>query len=46
MLSVRGQGGTGFGPQKPTELALVEASARLSLRNGDVLLCYNVKAAS
>jgi outer membrane protein assembly factor BamB len=73
LLYVRGQGGSGFGPEKPPEVALVEATpdgykekgrfkqpdhggkpayphpvvanGRLYLRDGDVLLCYDVKAA-
>ena len=72
MLYVRGQGGTGFGPEKPAQVALVEATpagyrekgrfvqpghgdrpawphpvvadGRLYLRDGDLLLCYDVKA--
>ena len=72
MLYVRGQGGTGFGKEKPSLMALVEASpdgykekgrfeqpdhgdrpawphpvvanGRLYLRDGNVLLCYDVKA--
>jgi outer membrane protein assembly factor BamB len=72
MLYVRGQGGTGFGPEKPAKVALVEATpdgykekgrfeqpdhgnrpawphpvvanGRLYLRDGNVLLCYEVKA--
>jgi outer membrane protein assembly factor BamB len=71
MLYVRGQGGTGFGPEKPAQVALVEATpagykekgrfeqpdhgnrpawphpvvanGRLYLRDGNVLLCYDVK---
>jgi outer membrane protein assembly factor BamB len=71
MLYVRGQGGTGFGPEMPPRVALVEASpegykekgrfeqpdhgkrpawphpvvanGRLYLRDGDELLCYDVK---
>jgi outer membrane protein assembly factor BamB len=71
MLYVRGQGGSGFGPERPAWVALVEASpdgykeqgrfeqpdhgkrpawphpvvanGRLYLRDGDVLLCYDVK---
>jgi outer membrane protein assembly factor BamB len=70
-LYVRSQGGTGFGPEKTPEVALVEATpdgykekgrfeqpdhgrrpawphpvvanGRLYLRDGDVLLCYDVK---
>jgi outer membrane protein assembly factor BamB len=72
LLYVRGQGGTGFGPEIPPKVALVEASpdgykekgrfeqpghgkrpawahpvvanGRLYLRDGNVLLCYDVKA--
>jgi outer membrane protein assembly factor BamB len=72
MLYVRGQGGDGFGPEKPTFMALVEATpegykekgrfeqpdhgkrpawphpvvanGRLYLRDGNVLLCYDVKS--
>jgi outer membrane protein assembly factor BamB len=72
MLYVRGQGGSGFGPEAPPVVALVEATpegykekgrfvqpdhgrrpawphpvvanGRLYLRDGDVLLCYDVKA--
>ncbi len=72
MLYVRGQGGTGFGPEQPPWVALVEATptgykehgrfeqpdhgtrpawphpvvanGRLYLRDGNVLLCYDVKA--
>lgn len=71
LLYVRGQGGTGFGPEKTPEVALVEATpagykekgrfeqpdhgdrpawphpvvanARLYLRDGGVLLCYDVR---
>jgi outer membrane protein assembly factor BamB len=71
MLYVRGQGGTGFGPESPARMALVEATpegykekgrfeqpdhadrpawphpvvagGRLYLRDGSVLLCYDVK---
>jgi outer membrane protein assembly factor BamB len=73
MLYVRGQGGTGFGPEKPSFVALVAATpdgykekgrfeqpdhggkpawphpvvanGRLYLRDGNVLLCYDVSAA-
>jgi hypothetical protein len=73
MLYVRGQGGTGFEPESPARVALVEASpegykekgmfaqpdhgdrpawphpvvanGRLYLRDGPVLLCYDVKSA-
>jgi outer membrane protein assembly factor BamB len=73
MLYVRGQGGTGFGPEMPPKVALVEATpagykekgrfeqpdhgnrpawphpvvanGRLYLRDGNVLLCYDVKGA-
>jgi outer membrane protein assembly factor BamB len=73
MLYVRGQGGTGFGPETPPRVALVEATpdgyrekgrfeqpdhggkpawphpvvanGRLYLRDGDVLLCYDLKGA-
>jgi hypothetical protein len=73
MLYVRGQGGTGFPPEKPSFVALVEATpdsykekgrfeqpdhgkkpawphpvvanGRLYLRDGNVLLCYDVSAA-
>jgi hypothetical protein len=73
MLYVRGQGGSGFGPETTPSVALVEASpdgykekgrfeqpnhgdkpawphpvvanGRLYLRDADVLLCYDVKAA-
>jgi outer membrane protein assembly factor BamB len=72
MLYVRGQGGNGFGPEKPTFVALVEATpegykekgrfeqpdhgkrpawphpvvanGQFYLRDGNVLLCYDVKA--
>jgi outer membrane protein assembly factor BamB len=71
MLYIRGQGGNGFGPEKPPEVALVEATpdgykekgrfvqpdhggrpawphpvvanGRLYLRDGSVLLCYDIK---
>jgi outer membrane protein assembly factor BamB len=71
MLYVRGQGGSGFGKEKPPWIALVEATpdaykekgrfqqpdhgnmpawphpvvanGRLYLRDGGVLLCYNIK---
>jgi outer membrane protein assembly factor BamB len=71
MLYVRGQGGSGFGKEKPPWVALVEATpdgykekgrfqqpdhgsmpawphpvvanGRLYLRDGGVLLCYNIK---
>jgi outer membrane protein assembly factor BamB len=71
MLYVRGQGGDGFGPERPAWVALVEATpegykergrfeqpdhgkrpawphpvvanGRLFLRDGSVLLCYDVK---
>jgi outer membrane protein assembly factor BamB len=73
MLYVRGQGGTGFGPEKPSLMALVEATpegykekgryeqpdhggrpawphpvianGRLYLRDGSVMLCYDIKDA-
>ena len=71
MLYVRGQGGSGFGKEKPPWVALVEATpdgykekgrfqqpghgnmpawphpvvanGRLYLRDGGILLCYNIK---